>query len=112
MVLIGWSDGEKTLLPDAEVPAWLSCEQNAPGFIMQGAESIEGYLRIQHTSPEWHLVRLVLWRWDFKIQGNTWTILKHVNGFRDGWQTHWDFLQHLTGPAVCVVHLKKCEWNA
>ena len=56
-------------------------------------------MKIQHTNPEWHLVRLALCRWDFKIQGNTWTILKHASGFKDDWQTHWEFNKHITGPA-------------
>ena len=66
---------------------------------MQGVEKIEGWLRIQHTHPEWHTVCLALCRWDFKIQGNTWTIYKHANGYEDEWQTHSKLMQHITGPA-------------
>ena len=66
---------------------------------MQGMEKIEGWMKIQHTHPEWHEVRLALVRWDFTIQGNTWTILKHANGYEDEWQTHWELTEHIKGPA-------------
>ena len=107
MVLIGWSDGRKTLVAEANIPQWLHRPQESTGFIMQGVEKIEGWMKIQHTHPEWHEVRLALVRWDFTIQGNTWTILKHANGYEDEWQTHWElraapiFIQAVEGLSCC-----------
>ena len=99
MVLIGWSDGRKTLVAEANIPQWLHRPQESTGFIMQGLERIEGWMKIQHSHPEWHEVRIALMRWDFTIQGNTWTILKHANGYEDEWQTHWELTEHIKGPA-------------
>ena len=99
MVLIGWDEGRRWLVPAGDIPSWLLKQQDSPGFIMQGVEKIEGWLKIQHTHPEWHEVHLALCRWDFNIQGNTWTIYKHANGFENDWQTHWEFQKHITGPA-------------
>ena len=49
MVLIGWSDGKKTLVAESEIPPWLHRHQESTGFIMQGVEKIEGWMKIQHT---------------------------------------------------------------
>ena len=72
--------------------------QSSPCFVAQWAESIAGRMKIQHANLEWHDVNIVLWRWDFEIEGEHWTFLKHANGLYDRWQTHWYYMNHIQGP--------------
>ena len=81
MVFIGWDEGKRTMVPVDKIPSWLLKPQDSPGFVRQGVEKFEGWLRIQHTHPEWHEVKLAMFRWEFTIHGDTWTIYKHANDY-------------------------------
>ena len=88
MVFIGWEEGKRTMVPVDTIPAWLLKTQDSPGFQRQGIEKFEGWLRIQHVHPEWHQVKLAMFRWEFTIYGDRWTIYKHANDYEQDWQTH------------------------
>ena len=99
MVFIGWSEGKRTMVPMDKIPSWLLKPQGSPGFVRQGIEKFEGWIQIQYTHPEWHQLQLAMFRWEFKIHGDTWTIYKHANDYDKDWQTHQEFMHHITGPA-------------
>ena len=99
MVFIGWEEGKRTMVPVDKIPSWLLKTQDSPGFQRQGIEKFEGWLRIQHVHPEWHQVKLAMFRWEFTIYGDRWTIYKHANDYEQDWQTHQKFMHHINGPS-------------
>ena len=99
MVFIGWTDGKRTMVPNDKVPTWLQKPQGSSAFQRQGIEKFEGWLRIQYAQPEWHEVKLAMFRWEFTIYGDKWTVYKHANDYEPDWQTHQNFMHHITGQA-------------
>ena len=97
MVLIGWELISKEDVPEHDAESCVR-HQRDPSYRGQWAEAISGRLRIQHVNPEWRDVNIVLWRWDFAIEGERWTFLKHANGLYDRWQTHWYYMDLIKGP--------------
>ena len=45
-----------------------------------------------------------MYRWEFTILGDKWTIYKHANAYEQDWQTHQNFMHNITGQAhqACV----------
>ena len=109
MVFIGWDEGKRTMVPMDKIPSWLLKPQGSPGFVRQGVEKYEGWLRIQHTHPEWHKVQLAMFRWEFRIHGDTWTIYKHANDYEPDWQTHQAFMHLINGPSQ-QAYVDDIQW--
>ena len=99
MVFIGWSEGKRTMVPMDKVPSWLLKPQGSSAFKRHGIETFEGWIRIQYAHPEWYELKLAMFRWEFTIYGDKWTVYKHANDYDKDWQTHQNFMHHITGQA-------------
>ena len=62
-------------------------------------------MQIQHADPQWHQVRIVMWRWDWTINGEHWIFLKHANGLFD----HWEYMGKIRGKAQ-GAQVGDCHW--
>ena len=97
MVFLEWSEKFRYPVEDKYLEGRMA-KQMSPGFVGQGADYIEAEMKIQHADPEWNLVRLILWQWEFEANGEKWLILKHANGLFDDWQTHYYYMPKISGP--------------
>ena len=108
MVFIGWDEGKRSMVPQDQVPSRLLKPQSSSAFNRHGIETFEGWIRIQYAQPEWYELRLAMFRWEFTILGDKWTIYKHANAYEEDWQTHQDFMGNITGQGhqACVDGLQ------
>ena len=108
MVFIGWEEGKRSMVPQDQVPSRLLKPQSSSAFNRHGIETFEGWIRIQYAQPEWYELRLAMFRWEFTILGDKWTIYKHANAYEEDWQTHQDFMGNITGQGhqACVDGLQ------
>ena len=108
MVFLEWSENYRYPVDDQYLEKKL-VPQSSPGFVRQGADYIDAEMKIQHSNPEWNLVRLILWRWEFDIGGEKWIILKHANGLFDDWQTHYYYMNNIQGSGF-GANVGDCHW--
>ena len=108
MVFIGWEEGKRSMVPQDQVPSRLLKTQSSSSFKRHGIETFEGWIRIQYAQPEWYALRLAMYRWEFTILGDRWTIYKHAAAYEHDWQTHQDFMEKITGQGhqQCVDGLQ------